>query len=343
MRLSWVSVPLHPLDSAATPGKLQQLGEAGVLDPPAWRRGVALATSSPPAAEWARFLSRTLLLLGALLVVSGVIDFFAFNWAKLPAAAKLGGLQGLVGLAALGALRPASAPLVRQVCLLVASLLVGPLLGVFGQTYQTGADPFELFLGWAGLILPWVALGGLPSLWLVFVAVLDTGLVLCLEQTNLFPDLREGRELATAVLIFGVHAAATVVYELLARRGVPGAQGRWWPRLLTATGLTALLAPSLTFVFDRTPPPFALAGSALMAAALVVIRMVYVNLRRDLFQLVAGIGSLIAISSSVLARVVVIEGRAEAMGVLLVGLAVVAQVAAAVWWLRRLGSSHEVE
>jgi uncharacterized membrane protein len=334
-------VPSSPLDSAATPGKLHLLGEAKLLDPPAVRRGIELATRSPPAGEWARFVSRTLLLLGALLVVSGVVDFFAFNWAKLPAWAKLGGLELLVALAALSAVRKTSSPLGRQVSLLVASLLVGPLLGVYGQTYQTGADPFELFLGWAALILPWTALAGLPSLWLVFVVVLDLGLVLGIEQTG--ARWLHGDGLLAPLVIFGVHAAATITYEVLARRGVPGAQERWWPRLLTASGLTALLGPALLFVFDKHSDRAALVGMILMGVTLVGIRVYYLERKRDLFQIVAAIGCLITLTSTALGRIIVEEMRLNALGMLIVGFAVVGQVAMAASWLRRLGSSHEEE
>ena len=43
-----------------------------------------------------------------------------------------------------------------KAALLAAALLTGGLLALIGQTYQTGADTFELFATWAALILPWV-------------------------------------------------------------------------------------------------------------------------------------------------------------------------------------------
>ncbi len=39
------------------------------------------------------------------------------------------------------------------------------LLAVYGQTYQTGADPYELFFGWAILIIGWVAISRFAPLW----------------------------------------------------------------------------------------------------------------------------------------------------------------------------------
>ncbi len=62
--------------------------------------------------------------------------------------------------------------------LFAAAVLVGPLLGVYGQTYQTGADPWGLFAFWALLILPWVVVAHFTALWILTIALLDTALVL---------------------------------------------------------------------------------------------------------------------------------------------------------------------
>src|SRR5690606_16273414 len=40
----------------------------------------------------------------------------------------------------------------------LASVAVGGLLALVGQIYQTGADPWQLFLLWAVLLLPWLVL-----------------------------------------------------------------------------------------------------------------------------------------------------------------------------------------
>ncbi len=64
-----------------------------------------------------------------------------------------------------------------KAALLLATLLLGVFLALFGQTYQTGADPWQLFANWALLILPWEVapvgegLSGLPRA--VVVSELD--------------------------------------------------------------------------------------------------------------------------------------------------------------------------
>ena len=65
-----------------------------------------------------------------------------------------------------------------QVLLLGASMLVGVFLAVFGQVYQTGADAYQLFVAWAALIFAWVLLGRFGALWIMWLALLNIGLML---------------------------------------------------------------------------------------------------------------------------------------------------------------------
>ncbi|MET0346849.1 MAG: DUF2157 domain-containing protein [Casimicrobiaceae bacterium] len=49
-----------------------------------------------------------------------------------------------------------------KAALVVAALLVGALLALVGQVYQTGADRFELFAAWAVAIVAWVLVARMP-------------------------------------------------------------------------------------------------------------------------------------------------------------------------------------
>ncbi len=68
--------------------------------------------------------------------------------------------------------------LIRQLLLLIASVITGSLLALFGQVYQTGADTWQLFFGWAVLIVPWVIIARFPALWLLWLELINTGLIL---------------------------------------------------------------------------------------------------------------------------------------------------------------------
>ena len=65
-----------------------------------------------------------------------------------------------------------------KAALLVAAILLGVLLALFGQTYQTGADTWELFATWAALITPWVIVGRFAGLWMLWLALLNVAIVL---------------------------------------------------------------------------------------------------------------------------------------------------------------------
>jgi uncharacterized membrane protein len=115
-------------------------------------RAAAAAVETPEPARWSRLLALASGALGAGLFASGVVTFVAYNWAALGRFARLGLVQGLLVAAVVGAARLRSR-LASQIVLSLGAVLVGALLAVYGQTYQTGADPFELFLLWAALIV----------------------------------------------------------------------------------------------------------------------------------------------------------------------------------------------
>ena len=148
----------------------------------------ALAESGilPNAAAWRRFIDRSLLCAGTLLVLSGIIFFFAFNWDALHRLAKIGLVLLPLVVAALSSLYFDAASLARKAWLSAAVVLIGALLAVQGQIYQTGVDIEWLFFGWALLALPWVLSARVAWLWVFWLILLNAGIGFALE-TNLSP------------------------------------------------------------------------------------------------------------------------------------------------------------
>ncbi|HSP81634.1 MAG TPA: DUF2157 domain-containing protein, partial [Myxococcaceae bacterium] len=93
------------LDFPATPERLRILADAGVLTPEALERALRLAVATPERPAWRRFLSAVLLGFGALLVLSGVVYFFAYNWAALHRFGKMGLLLAAIAVSAVAAWR----------------------------------------------------------------------------------------------------------------------------------------------------------------------------------------------------------------------------------------------
>ena len=96
-------------------------------------------------------LPRGVAVLAAALGGLGVVMWIAANWASMGRVGHFALLQGLVLVMGVGAaLKPAA----RGPLGLLALLGIGALFAYFGQTYQTGADPWQLFALWAVLALP---------------------------------------------------------------------------------------------------------------------------------------------------------------------------------------------
>jgi hypothetical protein len=101
------------------------------------------------------------------------VFFIAFSWDALGRFGQFAGAQLLILAAVALYWRLGTVKVTAQVALLVAALLLGALLALYGQTYQTGADPWQLFAAWALLMLPWAAVGRFAPLWLLWLLLLN--------------------------------------------------------------------------------------------------------------------------------------------------------------------------
>ncbi len=163
----------HAHLDASDPVQLQQLQHLhtqGLLSDAAYR--AAYQHIRPPQA-WLHLLQQICWMIGSALLLVGVLFFFAYNWAALPSMAKFGLLQlsilGCVG----GALYLGMQRLGGQLLITAASVLVGVLLAVFGQVYQTGADAYSLFVSWALFISLWVLVARFAALWLIGLLIVQ--------------------------------------------------------------------------------------------------------------------------------------------------------------------------
>jgi len=188
-----------------------------------------------------------LLLFGSALVLAGVIFFFAYNWAEMGRFLKF-------VLIELGILACFSAAYFRglirlsgKILLLSASVLVGVLLAVYGQTYQTGADAFELFLGWAVLILGWVLISEFAALWIVWLILVNTGAILYWKQVGHPSHSIPYGLFCLAIACF--NSIALALYEVGTYYGLKWLSERWFRGILVAGILVALSIPTLHVIW----------------------------------------------------------------------------------------------
>ena len=317
-----------PLDLPARPELVLRLG----LEEPARSRALELACEGPDLPAWRRLLQRLLLFAGTLLLLAGVVCFFAFNWQGLHRFAKFGLVAAGVALCAAGAWRLGFSRTGGKVLLLAASVLVGVWLALHGQAYQTGADPYELFRGWALLVLPWVLLARFQALWAFWILLLNLWLGLWWDQAG--PS--ETRWLPAAIA--GLNGLAWLAWEGFAGR-LDWLRGRWLPRVLALATLGVLTVPALEALTRSTPRPRDL--WAVPAAILLggTMRVLFRKLRRDLFMVTLALAAGIALLTTWLGHLLLHNwlSRDGACGsLLLLGLLLVAQVGGAAVWLKRL-------
>lgn len=135
-------------------------------------QGAGLADEPGALALW---LPRGIAVLGAALGGLGVVMWIAANWETLGRLGHFALLQGLVLATGVGA---ALIPQARAPLGLLALLGIGALFAYFGQTYQTGADPWQLFALWGALALP-LCLGARSDvLWAPWALVVVTAVSL---------------------------------------------------------------------------------------------------------------------------------------------------------------------
>jgi uncharacterized membrane protein len=322
------------LEQPATLERLRALEQ--VLGKDGLERAFEIATASPDDGPWKRFLGTILLWLGLLQVLAGVVFFFAYNWAKLHRFSKLGLLLGALLACALAAQWLGFRKRAGQAALAAAVILVGPLLAVYGQAYQTGADPYELFLGWTLLVVPWVVLARLPALWVLVVVLANTALFLFFAQVA--DNAKIGEIFGSAGMLNGL---AWLAWELRGRRVEGWESSRWVPRLFAAATFGCLTIPDLALVLEKHHVENASLASLAATALLVAAVFVIYRKRLDLFMLAAALGTVMTVFTSWVARFLV--KSSDAFGVFLVGFLVIAEVAMAASYLRKVGRGHEAE
>ena len=266
-------------------------------------------------------------------------------------------IEGGIVAAVLAAWRFRLDSVAGRVSLLTAAFLTGTLLAVFGQAYQTGADPYGLFLAWAILILPWAAIGRQAGIWVLLQLLLNLTVIMYYTQVLHPPDgwwqlsqlLGPVAWLGTTVLdsvlasyLFALNAAALVAWEWGARHGIAWMQGTVFPRLVALLALSTVVIPTVIIIvaagFEERAEIRAI-SPILMLAATGACLYYYRYRRHDLFILTCSVlGTVMVITSFAIQFSLRSPGSLLFLAVL-----VIAQVAGAAWWLRRVAAGWEAE
>lgn len=221
--------------------------DSGALDQPGYRRALLALRLAPDAERWRRLTALLLLISGALCLLAGTVMVFASNWLTWPRLARVGVAEaGWLALLAWAFLaRPDSDG--RRWALFAVAAMSGIWLAVIGQTYQTGADAWQLFALWAALALPWALLANFAPLWGLWIVIASLALPLWLPHAPWRPALSAWSLFDEANLpLIGFWLAALALAERLQSAAAPWT-ARILPRLL-GLGLALLLTIQASMV-----------------------------------------------------------------------------------------------
>jgi len=328
------------LNNSVTSEHLHILARNEQLDSQALEYALRKIGVVPDDDAWRSFLDSMFLLLGITLLSVGIIFFFAYNWDDMGRFTKFGLLEAGILLMALFASIRGLEYLSSQTAVLAASILLGALLAVYGQTYQTGADAFELFLVWAILILPWVVVNKFASLWFLWLVLLNLSLILFWHQVIDSSNYHLPIELY--LLQFLLNGIALLVWEL--NREVEWLQGQWLGITLFIVTITLLIIPALITIvdFDVVQQENKLFGVATVLYGLMTIFSLwyYRYQRHDLLLLaICILGVLVTFTT----WVAVSLDLDEVLLFLLLAILVIGQATLATKWLLRVKKTWQQE
>jgi Predicted membrane protein (DUF2157) len=274
-------------------------------------RALTLTGNRPSGAEWRAFASRSLGLGGIAALGAGLIFFIAANWQAMGAMGRFELLQAVlivcVGIAWWFAPKASN---ITAATLILATLASGTLLALFGQTYQTGADVYELFFMWALLTLPFAIAGMSGALWAVWWCILNVALALFCGWHGpgdfvwgMFD--RWGLNKPTALMLpFAVNLAGAALAYGASMTRHSGAAPSWLVRLLltfafgfgTSACVLAIL-PEFSWHRGFVGAPQNLGVLATFVAACVCVGGFALHQRRDVYPLALVAACAIAVAS----------------------------------------------
>lgn len=304
----------------------------------------------PSGEQWTHFFEQVMLWLGVIFCGSALIFFFAYNWDAMGKFAQFGLAQIAIIASIAGYIKLETSSVSGKACLLLASLLVGALLALVGQTYQTGADTYELFLVWAIAIAAWVIVAKLAALWLFWLVLINLAVHLYFDTFNIFGGvfgvMFSFGDTAQLWILFIINISALIIWEVLINRRVSvnevanevanEAASTWAIRvvLLACGVLITNLALHAVLTSNDEQITSKLVEFIGFILFIVIGYRYYRHHRKDVFALAGGILSCIVVATTFMAKNV-FDYR-DGGSFLLIALFIVAQSAAAAWWLKKV-------
>ncbi len=290
----------------------------------------------PDKERWLSLFDTLFLWLGSCAIAVSVIFFIAYNWADMSRLGKFTLVEASIVLSVIFYWHFSHAKLIGRLALLVASLLVGALMAFYGQTYQTGADSWQLFFYWALLITPWVFISQFSTLWLLWLMLLNLSIVLYIDTFHSFFWLTFDSESSLFWCLFIFNTLSLVIWELC-KQYIVRLTERWPQRVIALIGGWAIT--SLVIYNTLEKPDNLIVPLLVWFVWIVSFMWGYRRVRVDLFMLAGGCLSLILVTMTLIGRYILETGNEAAL--LLLSLLIMAMGAGAAYWLKQVHQEIE--
>lgn len=214
----------------------------------------------------AYWLPRGVAVLAAALGGFGVILWIAANWEALGRFGQFALLQALFVVVCVGALVKPNA---RAPLGLLALLTIGGLFAYFGQTYQTGADPWQLFAVWAVLGLPLALSVRSDVLWTPWALIVTTGISLWVYAHTSRHWRVEPQDLRIYAIAWTAALALTLALSPVFTRW--SGSGPWAMRTAVTLATMMITTTALGALFNREMSLLYGLGLCLLAGAALAL------------------------------------------------------------------------
>jgi uncharacterized membrane protein len=164
---------------------------------------------------------------------------------------KIGLIEGLIISLTLVILFSKISLDIKNILFTGTSILVGVLFAVFGQIYQTGANAYDFFLGWTMFITIWVFVSNYAPLWLVFITLINTTLILYSQQVA-----HDWSEVFVFTLLFLINLLFLII-ALVGKKTTKEIKPPIWFTNLIALATVSFSTIGISLgIFDQKQTPF---------------------------------------------------------------------------------------
>lgn len=225
--------------------------EQGLISKKNTCKALTIANILPNKNDWHKFIKQLMFWLGSLSLAFSLMFFIAYNWDAMGRFARFTLIEVAIISCVIFYWKLGADNIKSKILLLSASISLGVLLAFYGQTYQTGADPWQLFFSWALLMSPWVIISQFSVMWVIWLILFNISILLYYNvRGGLFLFAFRSDEILY-LLIFIFNVASWITWEISAKR-FNWLNERWAIRVIASISGFAITLLLINVIFGSS-------------------------------------------------------------------------------------------